>query len=174
MEFDIVLLSRKGFVRTGATGQSITRINGVVENLLDIPLHLLIRPGTCFRARGNFQNMAVRYEYKMRLAPGEIVRLDMKAVCMQAEKPIPKGSDIFRGVHHVSAELAKFIGSTRFIDAITVQAGVWAITDRYSADQIKARLMLVDRLGGVRMAISDRDIAYARQLLDGLGIRHNL
>jgi len=63
-EYDLLLLHQRGVVRVRGTDQSITQLYGEVENLIRRRLRVIIKPGTYFVARGNYQNMATRAEYR--------------------------------------------------------------------------------------------------------------
>ena len=93
---------------------------------------------------------------------------------MNAEAPIPGERDRFYGVARVSDDLARFLEATTDVDPMVVQAGVWALTDGYSAQDVQSRLIARDQFGHTRQAVSDAQTAEAGRILDSLGIRHNL
>lgn len=171
---DLVFLHKAGFVRARATGQSITRIFGEIENLVDRPLRVNIKPGTCFVASGAFQNMVTRREHTVTVYPASTQNVSVDAACINANLPIPNDKDRFRGVRRVSDKLSRFLEATQSCDAMTVQAGVWALTDNYSGEQVKSHLVQTDRSGRRSQAVSDQNIAEAKRVLEQLGIRTRL
>jgi len=96
------------------------------------------------------------------------------ASCINASRPIPGEKDLFLGVARVSDDLVRFLNMTKFADPMTVQAGVWAITDGYRQADVQARLVSRNSHGETHPAISDNQVAEARRLLDALGISHKL
>lgn len=173
-EYDLLFLQKKGFVRARGTGQSITQIYGKIENLTPKSLVVVIKPGTYFVAQGNYQNMATRREYSVYLPSNSIKQVAIDATCINAGLPIPEEKNHFYGVKKVSDELIWFIFFSNNLNSMAVQAGVWALTDNYSAADVKERLVLRDRSGNTQRAISDEDIDSAAQMLDSLGIKHSL
>jgi hypothetical protein len=172
--YDLLFLHSRGFVRARGTGQSITRIYGEIENRIARKLRVVIKPGTYFVARGNCQNMVTRVEYSLTLYPTSTARVTIEAACINANLPIPREQDRFYGVRRVSDELARFLEASRRADPMTVQAGVWALTDSYSGSDIKAHLFLQDQFGNRRPAVTDRNIEEARQILKEIGISSRL
>ena len=173
-ELDLMILHQQGFVRAHATGQSITQIHGEVENLIDKTLRVIISRGTYFVARGNYQNMVTRSEYAFTLDPLSVHKVAINAVCINAGLPIPGEQDRFSGVRKVSADVSRFLDAAQNSNPMVVQAGVWALTDNYSASDIKSHLISRDQYGNRRPAVTDPDIAEAKLILDGLVITHRL
>lgn len=171
---DLLILHERGFVRARGSGQSITRIYGEIENLLDRKLHVVIRPGTYFVASGNCQNMVTRREYTFTLYPTSVQNVAIDAACINADRPIPHKDNRFRGVRRVSDDLARFLEASTGADPMTVQAGIWALTDNYSGEDVKNHLYVQDSDGNRRQAVSERNVAEARQILARLGIRSRL
>jgi hypothetical protein len=105
---------------------------------------------------------------------------------------VPKDNDKFSGVARVSDNLSRFLQAAEGEDAMTIQAGVWAITDLYSRGMIQSHLRVrrySTRMGSMgRMglpssfgslsddgpAVSDRQIDRAMALPYKIGIRHGL
>lgn len=172
--YDLLFLHDKGFVRAKATGQSVNRIFANVENLISKKLNVVIKPGTYFVSSGGHQNMASTAEYMFNLYPCDCQHLAIKAACINANRPIPKDTDHFYGVKRVSEDLARFLEATQHADPMVIQAGVWALTDGYSKNDIQSRLVSRDQYGNTRQAISDEQISEAGAILNGLGIRHAL
>ena len=172
--YDLIFLHERGFVRARGTGQSITEIYGKVENLIRKKLKVVVNPGTYFLSSGSHQNMVTRTEYTFTLWPCSTQHLGIQASCINANRPIPGQSDRFYGVARVSDDLARFLEATQDTDPMVVQAGVWAITDGYSAHDVQTRLVAHDQYGNTRQAVSDAQIAEARRILDRLGINHKL
>lgn len=172
--YDLLFLHERGFVRARATGQSIAQISAEVENLINKPLIVVIKPGTYFVARGNYQNMVTRREYTVTLYPCATQNVSIDATCINAGLPIPGEKDRFYGVRRVSDDLARFLDAAQGVDPITIQAGVWALSDNYSADDILNHLVIRDQHGNTRRAVSDDNIEQARRILNTLGIQHRL
>ncbi len=173
-EYDLLFLHSKGFVRAKGTGQSITCIYGEIENLIAKKLRVVIKPGTYFVARGNCQNMVTRQEYSVTLYPTSTQQVMIDAACINANLPIPGKDDRFYGVRRVSDNLSRFLEASRGADPMTVQAGVWALTDNYSGSDAKNHLTLQDQYGNRRQAVTDRHVEEARRILKELGIRSRL
>ena len=173
-EYDLLFLNKKGFVRAKATGQSITDIYADVESLMRKKLRVVIKPGTYFVATGNHQNMVTKREYSFTLYPLDTENIAVGAACINADLPIPEKTDSFYGVKKVSSDLSKFLEASTHEDSMTVQAGVWALTDNYSGNDVKERLVSKDQYGNIYHAVSDYNIEQARSILNKLKIRHNL
>jgi hypothetical protein len=173
-EYDLLFLHNKGFVRARGTGQSIQRIYGEIENMIARKLRVVIKPGTYFVARGNCQNMVTREEYTLTLYPTSTQSVSIDAACINANLPIPGKKDRFYGVRRVSDNVARFLEASKGADPMTVQAGVWALTDNYSGSDVKNHLILRDQYGNRRQAVTDSNIEEARRILKGLGIRSRL
>ncbi len=179
---DIVSLYRKGIIGVKATGQSITDIHAEVKSRVRVPLKVAVAHGTYFVSTGNHQNMVTRRRYRFDLDPMESRTIHVPAACINANLPIPQEKDGFKGVSRVPDKLSKFLEAAQDEDPMVVQAGVWAITDNYTAHQIQQHLRLrqSDRYGSVGSmhdagaAISDSQIARAREILNRLEIRTNL
>jgi hypothetical protein len=173
-EYDLLFLHSRGFVRAKGTGQSITRIYGEIENLIAKRLRVIIKPGTYFVARGNCQNMVTKEEYSVTLYPASSQQVSINAACINANLPIPGEKDRFYGVRRVSDDLSRFLEASKGSDPMTVQAGVWALTDNYSGVDVKNHLILQDQYGNRRQAVTDENIVEARRILKDLGIRSRL
>ena len=173
-EYDLLYLYKSGFVNPRATGQSITRIYGEIENLIEKKLNVIIEPGTYFVANGNFQNMVTREDYSVSLYPNSTARVTIDAACINANLPIPGERDRFSGVNRVSNDLTQFLIASTNADRMTVQAGVWAITDNYTGEAVKAHLVSVDQYGNRHQAVSDRHIDEARRILRKIGVQTRL
>lgn len=172
--YDLLFLHTRGFVRARGTGQSITQIYGEIENLIDRKVNVLIKPGTYFVARGDRQNMVTRREYAFTLYPAATQNVSIDAACINADRPIPTKDDRFEGVRRVSDDLARFLEASIGAGAMVVQAGVWALTDGYSGDDVRQHLVHVDQHGNRTQAVSERDVVEARRILAELGIRNAL
>jgi len=195
---DIVLLSDKQLLKAGATGQSITEVQADLTSRATIPLKVRIGYGAYFVSKGPCQNMAARKEYDLELGPKETKHLAVAATCINADRPIPGSNDKFRGVARISDNAVQFLQAAEREDAMTVQAGVWAITDNYTRHQVRHRLRTKQTLSllarlqsepfgpnaarfgmGITLAehcgvISEDDIDKAEAILDNLGITHRL
>lgn len=173
-EYDLVFLHSRGFIRAKGTGQTITRIYGEVENLIAKKLRVVIKPGTYFVAKGNYQNMVTREEYALTLDPNTKECVSIDASCINANLPIPDETARFYGVRRVSDDLARFLEASRGADPMTVQAGVWALTDKYTGTDVQSHLVLRDQHGNRHQAVSDGNIEQARGILAELGIKSRL
>lgn len=173
-EYDLLVLDYIGYVKARGKGHSITRINCEIENLLPKNIRVKIKTGTYFIAGGNYQNMATREEYVLSLKPRSKKTISINAVCINAGKPIPREQDYFCGVDRVPYNLIRFLEATRNEGAMVVQAGVWAITDKYSNAQLKQRIIITDQYGNRQQGIMDKDVKEAKRILKDLNIRSNL
>jgi len=57
---------------------------------------------------------------------------------------------------------------------MTVQAGVWALSDGYSGEDVQNHLVVRDQHGNTPRAVSDEHIEQAHELPGKLGIKHRL
>jgi hypothetical protein len=105
---------------------------------------------------------------------GETVTISIDSTCINAARPIPTGKDRFRGAAKASRKLILFLDSAQYEDSMVIQAGVWAITDNYSKKDIQSKLVLSPSSYRSGPAVSDAQIARAKQILDGLEIRNRL
>ncbi len=173
-EYDVIELAENGAVSVSGTGRDITQVQAMTRNLTAKPLRVVIQPGTCFTSSGAHQNMVAVEATRFALAPQGEEQVMLRAACVNAERPIPSGADGFSGVHRVPDMLTRFLQAAIHASPMVRQAGVWALTDDYSAAAIRAHLTTRDRDGNQRPAISDDDIAEAKRLLDSVGARHRL
>jgi len=173
-EYDLVYLSKRRVIRARATGQSIAQVSAEIQNRIRRQLRVSIKPGTYFVARGSYQNMATTTHQQIVLPPCSTRQVAMKAVCINADLPIPDTNARFSGVRAVSDELARFLEAAQRADPMTIQAGVWALTNHYSRSDVQEHLHIRDQLGNTRQAISDTHVMEAKRILDGLGIKHRL
>jgi len=173
-EYDLVELWKLGFVLPRGTGQTITHINAEIENKTDKKLKVIITPGTYFVSTGSHQNMVTRSEHRVTLRPKTVEQIYVPASCINAGLPIPSEQDRFHGVAKVSTNLVRFLEKARYEDAMVVQAGVWALTDNYSKYDIQTKLVARMSSGRSCPAVTDAQVARAKQILDGLGIPNRL
>ena len=179
---DIVSLYRKGIITVKGTGQSITDIHAEVKSRVRVPIKVVVTHGTYFVSTGNHQNMVTRKKYRFELDPMGSRTIHVPAACINANLPIPQDKDGFKGVSQVPDKLSKFLEAAQDEDPMVVQAGVWAITDGYTARQIQQHLRIrrSDRYGSAGSmhdagaAISDSQISRAKAILDKLGIKTGL
>src|SRR5205085_809517 len=113
-------------------------------------------------------------DYSFDLPPRGEATITVEASCINAALPIPRNRHRFTGVKRVPDDLARFLRATQHESAMTVQAGVWALTDGYSANDVQARLRIPGGGGRTRSAVTDEDIRNARRILDQLNIDHGL
>jgi len=171
---DLEVLCRKGLVRVEANGESITSIYAQIRSLADYRLCVFVPPGTYFVARGSHQNMVVTCGRDFVLKPGKSMRMPVRAACINASLPIPDSDGHFCGVRKVPDDVAAFLIASRNEQDMTIQAGVWALTDNYSGHQVQNRLVMRDRRGNTRQAVSDSNIERAANILDWLSLPHRL
>lgn len=192
----IVRLNQMGLVRVNGTGVSIKEIRTNIDSRVRVWLQVLIPHGTYFVAAGSHQNMVTREEYRFTLSPLGTDFLRIAASCINANKKIPGDQHRFRGVASASENLTKFLKAAEEEDAMVVQAGVWAITDRYTGTQVMQRLKvdltrayrefpglentlrftssLSSSFPDIGSAFSKEDISRAAAILDKLHIFHYL
>jgi hypothetical protein len=173
-EYDLLYLWKYRFVLPCATGQSITHINAEIQNLTDKHLQVVIRPGTYFVSSGNHQNMVTRTRHCFQLTRHAKVHVEVLASCINANCPIPDKKDRFKGVAKGSKDLIRFLGAAEDEHPMTIQAGVWAITDSYTKADVQRKLFVRDQYGRTWVAISDEQVARAKYILDELGIGNYL
>jgi hypothetical protein len=183
-KMDILALYESGLISVTGTGNSITEIRASVISRTKVPLKVHIPHGTYFVSSGDWQNMVTRSEYDFDLEPWATKHISVGASCINAGRAIPQSNHTFKGVARVPEVLSKFLQAAAGEDAMTIQAGVWAITDDYSPDDIKRRLRKRWTSGGASAAtsvslddgpaISDDNIDRAKELLDRLRIPNRL
>jgi hypothetical protein len=171
---DILALWQSRVVTVTAKGRSITEIYVNITSRLERPIKAVLSHGTFFCSKGIHQNMVIRKEVPFLLRPLSVKYMTVPATCIDAERPIPSGKDCFKGVRKVSPRVEQFLRESDGCSSNVVQAGVWAITDGYSREQIKRRLVRTSSGGRVIASISDSDITMAKALLSRLGIPSNL
>jgi hypothetical protein len=172
--YDLLLLYKKGFIRVKGSGQSITKIYAEVENLIRKKLRVIVKPGTYFVSSGDHQNMATTTEYTFTLYPCSTEQLGINATCIDANRPIPGEEDQFYGVARVSDEVAKFLEASKNEDPMVIQAGVWTLTDNYSRSDVINHLVYKDDSGNTRHPVTHEHCDKAIEILEQLGISHNL
>jgi len=118
--------------------------------------------------------MTSRQSDRFDLNPNETTHRCIQASCIDAALPIPNSNDAFLEVTTVHDALADFFKATEDEDPMTVQAGVWAISDRLSRLGIKRKLNVTQEDGTVRSAISDLNLDHASRHLNQLSIKHRL
>ena len=171
---DLVDLHQHSFVVARATGHSITRVYGEVQNRVRRTFRVRALPGTCFVARGGHQNMVTRKPFRFTLEPGGKATMSIEATCLNASRPIPGDADRFVGVRLAPAAVVRFLEEAKALDEMAVQAGVWALTDNYSERDVRDRLGQGDRFGRRLPAVTAEQIEDARRLLDRLGLANRL
>jgi len=174
---DLIFLHDSGLIRAKGVGQSIVEINANIENLIDKSLDVVIKPGTYFVSKGNYQNMVTRHEYSFKLYPLAKKTVKVASTCINAGLPIPTEEDFFYGVNRVSNDLVRFLERAKSddLDSMATQAGTWAITDNLSKSEIASRLYTTHRLTGEKTpSINDEDIEAAMIVLWQLGIHTQL
>jgi len=173
-EYDLIDLYKMGFVKAFALGQSITHVKAELINISDRDIRIKINPGTYFVSGGNHQNMVVRNHRKITLPANTTDNILVAASCINADRPIPTQQDKFHGLDRVPDKLQRFLDHASHLDPMVVQAGVWAITDRYSENDIRSHLVNQDQFGTRGSAISRGQIEEARRVLNDLNIPHRL
>jgi len=172
--YDLLFLYERGFVRAKGSGQSITKLHAEVENLIRKKLNVTVAPGTYFVSSSTHQNMVTTIDYSFTLHPCSSQYLEIKAACINADRPIPGKSDRFNGVARVSENISRFLEASRNKDPMVIQAGVWALTDNYSRTKIKNHLFSRDQYGNITYPITDNHINKAAEILDQLNLPHFL
>jgi hypothetical protein len=172
--YDLAFLCKNGFVVARGRGEFISSIVCEIESRVDREFVVAINQGDFFISTGKHQNMAVVVGCGFTLPPLSRQRVRLEAACLNAEAPIPGKSDRFKGIGRVSAEIATFLEASSGADWGTIQAGVWTLTDNYTAKDIQGRLIRRDRYGKRQPAIGNEQIAAARRTLVRLGIRNRL
>jgi HEAT repeat protein len=173
-QWDLLSLFEGGFVRVTGSGQTITEILARIENLVDREFRIVVSPGTYFRSAGSHQNMATRRECRFNLPASASESMVIAATCINAGLAVPNERDEFSGIARVPDDVARFLEAAKNAGPMVVQAGVWALTDGYTARQVQMHVVSRDRFGNTSHAVSNDDIEMARGILDGLGIRHSL
>jgi len=157
-----------------AVGESIQNINVIVQNKKSIKINVHIPHGTYFISSGSHQNMVTRKEYKFILNALESKNIFLPVSCINAHLPIPNNESNFKGVALVSEVLTKFLIESEGEDEMTIQAGVWSITDNLDRESLLTRLFAYDQFGNKQNAISNYHIDIAKKILDKLKIKNNL
>ncbi len=163
-----------GLVDGMGTGQSIARVFSPVINLTKKKLQVKLMPGIYFRSTGEHQNLASTEEYTFVLNPLNGQNIEVNAVCINANRPIPGESDRFAGLGRVPKKMRRFLEKAMGEDPMTIQAGVWACTDGFTGPQIKKHLISRDQQGHSVSAVHERHIERARNILSDLNISTNL
>lgn len=173
-EYDLLYLYSKGFVRVQGMGESITRIYGEIENLTGKTIRVVIKSGTYFISSGGHQNMATTTQYKFTLYPCSTEHHGINAVCINANRPIPREKDRFCGVARVSDEVARFLEASKNEDPMVIQAGVWMLTDNYSRDDVINHLILKDNRGNTWHPVTHEHCDRAQAILKEISTTHRL
>lgn len=171
---DLLNLMQRGFVGVEGKGISISRIEITLLNRTRRKLLIRISPGTYFISRGAHQNMVITSEETIRLSGCTYDTVNIRAACINAARPVPKRTDFFGGAGQVPSEVARFLGASLGEDQWVIQAGVWALTDRYTRQDAIGRLKSTDEGGVTTHPISEHHCTRAKAILDSLGIRHYL
>ena len=167
---DLVDLWDMRVVLVTGRGKSITQMHVDVRSLWRAPLKIVIPRGTAFSARGGHQNMATRREYVLDIEPGATRFVQVDVCCIDGERPVPGTADAFRGARRTKEALTRFLEASDGHPPMTVQAGVWALSDGYGREQIKRRLITLSGAGRASRGISDADVDGAARILDRLDI----
>jgi hypothetical protein len=173
-QYDLLFLHQRGFVRARGSGHSITEVYADVENLIRRTLRVAITPGTYFVSSGGHQNMAATAECTFTLDPCSAQHIRISAVCINANRPIPRKNDRFYGVARVDESVARFLEASRGEDPMVVQAGVWTLTDNYSRSDVIGHLVSRDDRGHTWHPVTNAHCDRAREILEKLGIPHRL
>lgn len=168
--YNILDAWKDSLVQVSGVGNSITEINATVKNKTNRSLRIVVTPGTYFVASGDYQNMVVRQRISLILKPKESKYFEVLASCINANRPIPYSSDNFAGIDTVSTDLQRFLLKAANEHEMVVQAGVWAITDAYSAMDVREHLRWSDG----SEAVSSAHIIRARAILKALNIPNRL
>jgi len=173
-DYDLLALWEARFVLARATGQSITHVNARIDNKTHRRLRVVIRPGTYFISSGAHQNMVTTTQHRFSIEPHKDATVRVQASCINAGRPVPGETDRFQGVASVPASVMRFLETAVNEDPMVIQAGVWALTDGYSGEDVENRLSILAADGQKRQAISAFQVAIAKRILDGLGLANRL
>lgn len=171
--YDLIRLCSLGLVSANARGHSITQVNVLLKDLSARSFNITIEPGTTFRSNGNHQSMAAVERTYHHLEASASLQVPLRVACINADRPIPSEENGFAAVEAGSPQVAKFLAAASDAPPMVVQAGVWAITDNLTADQIRSRLRTQSEYGE-REAISEGDVEAAAGILDSLNIETQL
>jgi len=142
-QYGLIWLYKNGYVRIKGTGQSITEIYPVVQNLVNHSIKVVVSPGTYFHSGDEYQNMVTRKQYTFTLGPLATKRLHIEATCINADLEIPDGSAKFNEIDSVPDNLVAFLKACSKCNQMVVQAGTWAITDDYTGEDVQNHLAKV-------------------------------
>jgi hypothetical protein len=175
---DLLTLVRRQTIAVHAAGQSITHIVVELRNLtFKMFKRVLIAPGTYFIASGPHQNMVLYKTRRLYLFRNWRRRIVVRAACMNATRPVAGYMDTFTDVAKADESLILFLKSARGRNPKIIQAGIWAITDNFSAHDIQPTIAttITSSLEARRQIyISRRQIGAAKRILDKLKIRNRL
>jgi hypothetical protein len=166
-------LQERGAVRVEAAGSSsMFAIVAEIRNRLPWQLQVEIEAGTFFVASGVHQDMVVIEPHRVVVPPSSVERVPLNVACMSAGRPVPRSVDRFRGVARSPESLVRFLHATPGASRNVIQSGVWAVSNDYGRDRIRAR-MIEAGLPPEDIA-SDEDMDEAMAILDALRISHRL
>jgi len=175
---DLVTLVRRQSIAVQAAGQSITHIVVELRNLtFQLFKRVLITPGTYFIASGLHQNMVLYKKRRLYLFRRRRRQIVFPAACMNATQPVPGHGDTFIDVAKADDSLCLFLKRARRKSPNIIQAGVWAITDNFSAHDIQPAItttVTASVEARRHISISRRQIRAAKRMLDKLEIRNRL
>jgi hypothetical protein len=174
VEQDIISLAQNGVIQISGAGDGIARLRITIENKENADIVVIIKPGTYFVSRGNYQNMASREFKKITIPAFSIRQIFLSATCINAGLPIPESHNTFVEVKAVSDALGRFFDAAKDHDAMTIQAGAWAITDRLNREEIRGRLVVRKSDGTTEFAISHGHVDNAWDILKSLKISNNI
>jgi hypothetical protein len=137
---DCIYLKNKKLIDVSASGLGIAAISLTITNTTDQELTITVNVGTIFRAEGSHQDMAVRSSSQLKVLGRKNIKTVLPAVCINAERPIPSETDRFRRLSSAAGDLKKFLDASQHLMPAAIQAGVWAITDRYDKQKVRAKL----------------------------------
>jgi hypothetical protein len=142
-EYDLIFLCNAKIVTISGLGHSLQRISLKITNLCERRLIVVIALGTYFVSTGNYQSMAARDVQRVTLAAHQTTQTWIDVVCINATLPIPTERDLFTNIRMVDETLRRFLHAAQREHPMTIQAGVWAITDRMSRKQIRTRVAAI-------------------------------
>lgn len=171
--YDLLYLVKRKFVSITAWGLNINAINLWVYNNIEHAMSIYVRPGTILTTNKPFQNMVVTYGKVIHVAENGLNSLNLdnylNAACAQAYEPIPTKNDKFEKLTF-DKTLHEFLklANNYELEFMTLQAGVWAITDNLSEEQLLSRLESNNQDTNV---ITYDNIMQAAKLLSELNIQ---
>lgn len=171
--YDLLNLVKRNFVTVTAWGVDISAINLWLFNNIEHEMSVYVKPGIILTTNKPFQNMVITYGKLIHISENGFNSLNLdnrlSAACAQAYEAIPTKNDKFEKLTF-NETLYKFLSlANKYeLEYLTIQAGVWAITDNLSGEQLLSRLQSNNNSSNI---ITYDNIRQASKLLSELKIR---